>query len=61
MVVPPAESLDVLLKRMELAASATGLVEEDDILVMLATSSPDASGHMNLMEIRRPGQARCAE
>ncbi len=57
-VVPPAESLDVLLKRMELAASATGLVEEGDILVMLATSSPGASGHMNLMEIRRPGQAR---
>lgn len=56
-VVPPAESLDVLLKRMELAASATGLIDKDGILVMLATSSPDASGHMNLMEIRRPGQA----
>ena len=56
-VVPPAESLDVLLKRMELAASATGLIDKDDILVMLATSSPDASGHMNLMEIRRQGQA----
>ena len=56
-VVPPAESLDVLLKRMEVAASATGLIDNDGILVMLATSSPDASGHMNLMEIRRPGQA----
>lgn len=56
-VVPPAESLDVLLKRMEVAATATGLIAKDGILVMLATSSPDASGHMNLMEIRQPGQA----
>ena len=55
-VVPPAESLDVLLKQMEVAASETGLIDKDGILVMLATSSPDASGHMNLMEIRRPGQ-----
>ena len=52
-----AETLDVLLKKMEVAASATGLIDKDGILVMLATSSPDASGHMNLMEIRRPGQA----
>ena len=56
-VVPPAESLDVLLKRMEHAASASGLIDDNGILVMLATSSPDASGHMNMLEIRRPGQA----
>ncbi len=55
-VVPPAKSLDSLMGQLELAAAATGFIKQDDSILVLATSSPSATGHMNMLEIRRVGR-----